>query len=73
MRASGILLPISGIPSAYGIGTFSKEAYDFVDFWRRQARLFGRSCLLGLPDMEIRPISPFQRLREILIILIWKS
>ncbi|WP_455718645.1 4-alpha-glucanotransferase, partial [Anaerosporobacter sp.] len=32
MRASGILLPITSLPSAYGIGTFSKEAYAFVDF-----------------------------------------
>ena len=31
MRASGILLPISSIPSNYGIGCFSKEAYTFVD------------------------------------------
>ena len=31
MRASGILLPISSIPSSYGIGCFSKEAYEFVD------------------------------------------
>ncbi|MBD5475729.1 MAG: 4-alpha-glucanotransferase [Lachnospiraceae bacterium] len=32
MRAGGILLPVSSIPSKYGIGTFSKEAYEFVDF-----------------------------------------
>ena len=31
MRASGVLLPVSSIPSEYGIGCFSKEAYDFVD------------------------------------------
>ena len=31
MRRSGILLPISSIPSKYGIGSFSKEAYEFVD------------------------------------------
>lgn len=30
-RASGILLPISSLPSPYGIGSFSKSAYDFVD------------------------------------------
>lgn len=30
-RAGGILLPISSIPSKYGIGAFSKEAYEFVD------------------------------------------
>lgn len=31
MRAAGILMPISSIPSAYGIGCFSKEAYEFAD------------------------------------------
>lgn len=30
-RASGILLPIFSLPSKYGIGSFSKEAYEFVD------------------------------------------
>ena len=31
-RSSGILMPISSLPSAYGIGTLGKAAYDFVDF-----------------------------------------
>ncbi len=31
-RRAGILLAISSIPSEYGIGGFSKEAYEFVDF-----------------------------------------
>jgi 4-alpha-glucanotransferase len=31
-RKSGILLHISSLPSPYGIGTFGKAAYDFVDF-----------------------------------------
>ena len=31
MRRSGMLLPVASLPSKYGIGTFSKEAYDFVD------------------------------------------
>ena len=30
-RACGILLPISSLPSKYGIGCFSKEAYKWVD------------------------------------------
>ena len=30
-RASGVLLPIFSLPSKYGIGCFSKEAYEFVD------------------------------------------
>ena len=31
MRASGVLMPVSSIPSDYGIGCLSKEAYEFVD------------------------------------------
>lgn len=31
MRKSGILLPVASLPSAYGIGSFSREAYEFVD------------------------------------------
>ena len=30
-RASGILLPVSSLPSKYGIGCFSKEAYQWID------------------------------------------
>ncbi|MCR5704757.1 MAG: 4-alpha-glucanotransferase [Eubacterium sp.] len=30
-RSAGLLMPISSLPSAYGIGTFGKEAYRFVD------------------------------------------
>ena len=32
MRTSGILMPIFSLPSNHGIGTFGKEAYNFVDF-----------------------------------------
>ncbi len=32
MRAAGILMHISSLPSDYGIGTMGKEAYAFVDF-----------------------------------------
>ncbi|MBI6872397.1 4-alpha-glucanotransferase [Clostridium aciditolerans] len=31
-RSSGILMHIASLPSPYGIGTFGKEAYEFVDF-----------------------------------------
>ncbi|MBR5991724.1 MAG: 4-alpha-glucanotransferase [Clostridia bacterium] len=31
-RSSGILMPVSALPSPYGIGTLGKAAYDFVDF-----------------------------------------
>ena len=31
-RKSGILLPVSSLPSPFGIGSFGKEAYAFIDF-----------------------------------------
>jgi len=31
-RSAGILLPVSSLPSKYGIGNFGKEAYEFVDY-----------------------------------------
>lgn len=30
-RQAGILMPVSALPSDYGIGCFSKEAYEFAD------------------------------------------
>ncbi len=35
-RSAGILLPISSLPSKYGIGDFGKKAYEFVD-WLKEA------------------------------------
>ena len=31
-RTCGVLLPVASLPSRYGIGCFSTEAYRFVDF-----------------------------------------
>ena len=36
-RGAGILMPVSSLPSPYGIGTFGKAAYEFVD-WLKTAR-----------------------------------
>lgn len=32
VRSAGILLPISSLPSKYGIGSFGDEAYAFIDY-----------------------------------------
>lgn len=47
-RAAGVLLPISSLPGNYGIGCFSKEAYNFVD-WLKDA---------GQTYWQILPIHP---------------
>ena len=48
MRRSGVLLPIFSLPSKQGIGAFSKEAYDFVDFLEKS----------GQKLWQLLPLSP---------------
>ena len=59
MRASGILLPVSSIPSAYGIGTFSKEAYEFVDFLKRAGQAYWQILPLGPTGYGDSPYQSF--------------
>lgn len=46
-RASGVLLPISSIPSDFGIGGFSKEAYKFVDWVAKTGMKYWQILPLG--------------------------
>ena len=66
-RECGVLLPISSLPSKYGIGCFSKSAYEFVD----QLKAAGQGCWqilpLGPTSYGIHLISPSLLLQEILI------
>lgn len=40
MRTSGILLPVTSLPSEYGIGAMDQCAYDFVDFLERSGQTY---------------------------------
>lgn len=42
---SGIVMPVSSLPSRYGIGSFGEEAFDFVDFLDAT----GQKCWQVLP------------------------
>ncbi|MCR5330264.1 MAG: 4-alpha-glucanotransferase, partial [Lachnospiraceae bacterium] len=62
MRDSGILLPISSIPSKYGIGGFSKEAYEFVDFVKESGCRYWQIlplCPTGYGDSPYQGFSTF--------------
>mgnify|MGYP002895070048 CR=1 FL=1 len=48
MRKSGMLMPVSALPGAYGIGCFSKEAYEFVD--RLEEAGFERAVVIVTQD-----------------------
>lgn len=59
MRASGILLPISSIPSNYGIGSFSKEAYEFVDILKKAGQSYWQILPLGPTGYGDSPYQSF--------------
>lgn len=59
MRESGVLLPIFSLPSKYGIGCFSKEAYEFVDFLKRAGQSYWQILPLGPTSYGDSPYQSF--------------
>ena len=59
MRASGVLLPISSLPSKYGIGCFSREAYEFVDFLISAGQKYWQILPLGPTSYGDSPYQSF--------------
>lgn len=47
MRASGVLMAVSSLPSEYGIGCFSREAYEFVDQLEKAGQQYWQILPLG--------------------------
>lgn len=59
MRRSGVLMPISSIPSAYGIGTFSTQAYEFVDMLEEAGQSYWQILPLGPTGYGDSPYQSF--------------
>ena len=59
MRKSGILLPVASLPSPYGIGCFSKEAYDFVDCLKEAGQSYWQILPLGPTSYGDSPYQSF--------------
>ncbi|MDO5418203.1 MAG: 4-alpha-glucanotransferase [Lachnospiraceae bacterium] len=59
MRECGMLLPISSLPSPYGIGAFSKEAYEFVDTLQSAGQKYWQILPLGPTSYGDSPYQSF--------------
>lgn len=59
MRRSGILMPIFSLPSKYGIGCFSEEAYRFVDFLEKAGQKLWQLLPLGPTSYGDSPYQSF--------------
>ena len=58
-RESGILLSIASLPSRYGIGCFSKEAYEFVDRLKEAGQSYWQILPLGPTSYGDSPYQSF--------------
>lgn len=58
-RSAGILMPISSLPSPYGIGSFGKSAYDFVDNLVSARQKFWQVLPLGPTSFGDSPYASF--------------
>ena len=59
MRTSGVLLPVASLPSKYGIGAFSKEAYEFVDTLEKAGQSYWQILPLGPTGYGDSPYQSF--------------
>lgn len=62
MRTSGVLMPISSLPSPYGIGTMGKSARKFVDFLAKAGQTYWQIlpiCPTSYGDSPYQSFSSF--------------
>jgi 4-alpha-glucanotransferase len=58
-RSCGILMPISSLPSPYGIGTLGKEAFAFVDFLKEAGQSWWQILPVGPTSYGDSPYQSF--------------
>lgn len=58
-KTAGILFAISSLPSKYGIGCFSKEAYKFVDWLEEAGQTYWQILPLGVTGFGDSPYQSF--------------
>ena len=58
-RGAGLLMPISSLPSPYGIGTFGKSAYEFVDMLKKARQKYWQVLPVGPTSYGDSPYQSF--------------
>ena len=58
-RGAGILMPISSLPSPYGIGTFGKAAYEFADLLEEAGQTYWQVLPIGPTSYGDSPYQSF--------------
>ncbi len=58
-RKCGVLLPVASLPSDFGIGCFSREAYEFIDFLKAAGQTYWQILPLGQTGYGDSPYQSF--------------
>lgn len=58
-RCAGILMPITSLPSPYGVGTVGKDAYQFVDFLVASGQKYWQILPVGATSYGDSPYQSF--------------
>lgn len=58
-RGAGILMPVSCLPSPYGIGTFGRSAYEFADGLKKAGQRYWQVLPLGPTSYGDSPYQSF--------------
>lgn len=58
-RLAGILLPVSSLPSPYGIGSLGKAAFDFIDFLKEAGQSYWQVLPIGPTGFGDSPYQSF--------------
>lgn len=59
MRASGILMPITSLPSKWGVGTLGAEARSFIDFLKASGQTYWQILPIGPTSYGDSPYQSF--------------
>ena len=58
-RSSGVLMPMTSLPSRYGVGTMGKEAFRFIDFLAEAGQKYWQMLPLGPTGYGDSPYSSY--------------
>ena len=58
-RAAGVLMPVSSLPSSYGIGTLGKKAYEFADWLKKAGQTYWQVLPVGPTGLGDSPYQSF--------------
>lgn len=58
-RGAGILMPVSALPSPYGIGTLGRDSYEFIDFLKEAGFIYWQVLPVGPTSFGDSPYQSF--------------